>query len=518
MNALQFFQRFGPKGLPRRKLRFRALPVRLSALAAGGLGRAKAGFRALAGFAAEMLRKTKTGLHGFPAFAAEGLRKTKTGLHGLPALAAEGLRKAKTGLHGLPALAAEGLRRLARSPAARGAAAKRAAALASAAAVTVGAVLTGMAAARQATVTVDGAPKSVRFFLDGGTDAILKKAGVTLEKDSLLSRSDDGGSVSITIRTPRRVTVAADGEERTVLLHSGDTAGDALKAAGVAAGADDKVEASQAAGPLKDGARVEVVRGLRVSVSADGRTTDSVVYGGTVAQALAGAGVAVDSDDVLSAGPQEAVRDGMKIAVTRVEYKDVTEVRPVPYRTVTQKDASLAAGKTVEKKAGQNGEKTVVTRRKLVGGKATESAVVRETVTKQPVDRVVAVGTKAAAKAARKYGTASISAGGTLTDHNGRQVAYKKLLQGRCSTYTGGGTTSTGRKAAFGLVAVNPKIIPYGSRLYICSPDGRIVYGYAVAADTGGAAMRNIIIADLYFDTYRECTRIGTRTMNVYVL
>ncbi|MBE6830171.1 MAG: hypothetical protein E7519_08180, partial [Ruminococcaceae bacterium] len=74
------------------------------------------------------------------------------------------------------------------------------------------------------------------------------------------------------------------------------------------------------------------------------------------------------------------------------------------------------------------------------------------------------------------------------------------------------------RRRPSGLVAVNPKIIPYGSRLYICSPDGKVVYGYAIAADTGGGVMDGRIVADLYFNTVGQCRQFGNRKMNIYVL
>ena len=113
---------------------------------------------------------------------------------------------------------------------------------------------------------------------------------------------------------------------------------------------------------------------------------------------------------------------------------------------------------------------------------------------------------------------ATITAGGTVYDENGNLVSYKKALTGRCTAYTGDGYTSTGMTPQYGVVAVDPNEIPYGTQLYICSPDGKVVYGYAIASDTGGACMRNTIIADLYYDTLSECYQIGVRTMNVYIL
>lgn len=70
--------------------------------------------------------------------------------------------------------------------------------------------------------------------------------------------------------------------------------------------------------------------------------------------------------------------------------------------------------------------------------------------------------------------------------------------------------------AQVGVVAVDPNIIPYGTKLYITS--GNIVYGYAIAGDTGGAAMAGDILVDVFYDTYDECAAFGRRDMTVYII
>ena len=65
---------------------------------------------------------------------------------------------------------------------------------------------------------------------------------------------------------------------------------------------------------------------------------------------------------------------------------------------------------------------------------------------------------------------------------------------------------------------MDPELIPYGTELYIVSPDGSYVYGYAIAGDTGGGVRSGALIADLFMETYEECVQYGKRTMNVYVL
>ena len=82
-----------------------------------------------------------------------------------------------------------------------------------------------------------------------------------------------------------------------------------------------------------------------------------------------------------------------------------------------------------------------------------------------------------------------------------------------CEGYVG--TTAVGTVARVGAIAVDPKVIPYGTRLYVVSDDGTYVYGTAVAEDCGAFRGNRI---DLYFDTVAECITFGRRMCTVYVL
>ena len=110
--------------------------------------------------------------------------------------------------------------------------------------------------------------------------------------------------------------------------------------------------------------------------------------------------------------------------------------------------------------------------------------------------------------------------GQTFTDANGVVRNYLQVLTGSGTAYYAepGAGTATGRLAQYGVVAVNPNIIPYGSKLYIVSNDGEIIYGEAVAGDTGGALMDGSAIVDLYYPTYDECCVFGRRDVTIYVL
>lgn len=391
---------------------------------------------------------------------------------------------------------------------------KRVAALSVMIVVTVGSVVTVMAATRTAHVDRDGVKKTVEIS-DPATEAILLRAGFRTEPDDRVVRTEDTentGDIFITVRSARDVSVEADGTVKKVTAHYGDTVADALGAAGVSADEDDEVTPA-AVKAVTDGMSVKVQRRCSITVNADGKTVSALVHQGTVYGALREAGFSVATSDRLSADQNGRVAEGMNLSITRVTQREKTETQPVAFQTVKVSDPTLSSGKTKVKTNGKNGVKTVVKSETLTDGKVTASTVVGETVTQKPVDRVVLVGTK---KSSAR--TASVSSSGTLVDHNGKTVQYKKYFAGRCTAYTGGGTTSTGKPAAFGRVAVNPKLIPYGTRLYICSADGKLVYGYAVAADTGGGAKSGRILADLYYDTLSQCVNFGVKNMRVYIL
>ena len=160
---------------------------------------------------------------------------------------------------------------------------------------------------------------------------------------------------------------------------------------------------------------------------------------------------------------------------------------------------------------GVDGEKAVVKKVKYIDGERDSDEVIAEKVIKKPVDEVTLVGTK---------GAGSTGGEGTFTDENGNEVSYKYKLTGSGTAYNAapGALTSTGAAVYEGGVAVNPSLIPYGSKLYIVSTDGSRTYGYATAVDTGGALMDGSAIVDCFYFSYDACVNWGRRNVNVYVI
>lgn len=383
--------------------------------------------------------------------------------------------------------------------------------------ITVSSVTTVMAATRKVTVYYNG--ETYTGSLTGSLETIqdtraqLISMGLSVDEADRISVASNNttGELAIHLTSAHTVTVVADGMAKSTVVYEGQTIADALQACGVTVDSNDKLTAPTTKQVSADMV-IEVTRQHAVKFTADGETKNLLVADTTVSALLAEQGITLGKDDVVTPDLSTKITADTDVTVQRVKYEEVTTEEAIPFTETVTNDSSLPRGVTRVDVQGQDGVQKVTRRNKIVDGVVTESTVLSSTVLKEAVNQVSRVGTK------DPNGYATIESDGTVYDQNGNQVNYTKLLTGKCSAYTGGGITATGAPAAFGRVAVNPNVIPYGTKLFICSPDGKVVYGYAVASDTGGACMRNTIIADLYYDTLSECYQIGVRNMNVYIL
>ncbi len=90
-----------------------------------------------------------------------------------------------------------------------------------------------------------------------------------------------------------------------------------------------------------------------------------------------------------------------------------------------------------------------------------------------------------------------------------KATTHPRTIKVRAYAYSGGGTTASGKKAAKGVIAVDPKVIKLGTKVYVPG------YGYATAADTGGMIKGNII--DVYMNTNADCINWGVRYITIKV-
>ena len=315
----------------------------------------------------------------------------------------------------------------------------------------------------------------------------------------------------VTVNT-HAVTVV-DGDTSKVVLTLNEDPYYVLKTAGVTLGKDDVVQTAENG---QRTASIEITRAFNVQINADGVSTLVAMTGGTVADALEKAQITVGEHDTLNADPAAPATEGMNLTIERVQYREHTKTEAIAYTTSIRYTNVLPKGKTQIKQAGQNGVKTLTYRDRIVDGQVVETELVGEAVTKKAVEKIVLKGTV--------VGTPMSKAPFDIElDSAGQPLKYKSMISGKATAYTSdrgdsGTICSTGMRAQVGVVAVNPKRIPYGSKLYITSTDGSYVYGYAIAGDTGGGVRKNALVADLFMDTYEECIQFGRRTMNVYIL
>ncbi len=192
-----------------------------------------------------------------------------------------------------------------------------------------------------------------------------------------------------------------------------------------------------------------------------------------------------------------------------VLYKEITVDEAVNFNTVKKVNSSLEAGETRTVREGIQGEKRATYRVKYERGVEVSRELMFELVTVAPVDKIVEYGNKFASK------DAPVNTG---------MLDYKYVITCEATAYdlspeeNGGyaGQSATGVPLDKGVIAVDPRVIPLGSRVYIEALDGSWSYGYAVAADTGGAIKGNRV--DLCYRTQYECVQFGRRQCRVYVL
>lgn len=305
------------------------------------------------------------------------------------------------------------------------------------------------------------------------------------------------------------VVVDNDGEAQPYLVVGG-TVADVLAMADVQPKTNQIVVPSLST-PITEDTIVYVRNAKPIKVTADGQTRLVVMAYGTVEESLKLAEIPLDKDDIISVDRDAKIEDIEKIKIQRVTYQKVKETETIAYDSVTQNSDTVELGETKLQTKGENGIKTITKRVKYIDGKKAEEKAVSEKITKQPVDEVTLVGTK---------GAGTTGGAGTFIDSNGVEVAYSQVLTGSGTAYTApaGSGTATGVTAYHGGVAVNPNLIPYGSKLYVVSTDGSFVYGYCTAVDTGGALMDGSAIVDCFYNTYNECVNFGRRDVNVYVI
>lgn len=257
-----------------------------------------------------------------------------------------------------------------------------------------------------------------------------------------------------------------------------------------------------------------------VTIKYHGQTTRTTAFGETAAQLLQRLGLEVSGEDVVSHGMEEPIVDGMELRIDRVVTVRETYTATLPHEIRRCNDASAPEGTEEILTEGIDGELLCTADVTYVNGLETGRVVHSQTVTRAPVTEIVAVGTGAAASAVDPNAMPVIG-DGMITLPTGEVLTYTDTATIRATAYTHTDEgcdfiTSTGTTVRWGTVAVDPRYIPYGTRMFIVASNGSYVYGIAVAEDCGGDIKGDRM--DLYMPTYEQCMEFGRRVCTIYFL
>ena len=300
-----------------------------------------------------------------------------------------------------------------------------------------------------------------------------------------------GGAVLGFALTRKTVTLVDDGKQITIKTRAADVK-TLLLDQNVALGPHDAVLPGQSE-KLADGARVEIRRAHMIALVADDGKSAFYSVGETVGDVLKEKKVVLNAEDIVEPQPDEKITGDTEIKVVRVvkESEVIKVAIASDTRRIPNHEMSRGISRTVSR--GQDGEELQTWRVTYHDRQEVNRSLTDRQITSQPVDGVVEVGT------------------GQTVSRAGEVIRFREALDVVATAYTYTGyNTSSGTKPTYGTVAVDPSVIPMGTRLYI---EG---YGYATALDRGSSIRGNRI--DVFLETSGEAYCWGVKRVRIYIV
>ena len=313
----------------------------------------------------------------------------------------------------------------------------------------------------------------------------------------------DGDSATVTVTAERDYMKILANEEIRVAPH-------------------DQVEFKEAsAGGFS---QISISHPFQVSLTVDGETDSYYcMEGDTVSDMLAQNGVELRSADKITHPRATSLMPGDDISIVRVDSRRVENEVVIPYETNEKHTSVIKNGTTRTLQAGKNGLKKETWEEVLEDGEVVDRYIVREDILSYPTTAEVLVGDGS------PVSNFDYSDKFPL-DANGNPIHYEAVLRNQKATgyhrpgkaWGSGYWTTKGKYGetycqAGTVAVVRLDEMPYGTKLYIKTPDNKFIYGYSVVNDTGEFAWNGVTV-DLFYETYEESVLNGARFVDIYIL
>ena len=247
------------------------------------------------------------------------------------------------------------------------------------------------------------------------------------------------------------------------------------------------------------------------TLSSAGVEVDVKSFSNTVSGVLDDCGIELGDKDYTYPSLDTKISYGSNIELFKVKEVIETVEDSIPFENVVNKNNKLDIGQSKVIQKGKDGLKKTYLKKEYVNGELRSTEIVNAEIITEPISNIIEKGTKDLIVTSR--GNTSYRKAITMS-----ATAYDLSFES-CGKNPGDkhyGLTASGTKARPGAVAVDPRVIPLGTKLYIQSLDGTKDYGFAIAEDTGGAIKGNKI--DLFFETASEVKSFGRRKVKVYII
>lgn len=229
---------------------------------------------------------------------------------------------------------------------------------------------------------------------------ILSQANIKLaESDKLdITAFTAGEGGIIRVDKLNNINIEFDGAINNYSVYA-DTVGDALAELGI--NVNDGIQINyELEEPIKDGMVITFQSAKNVTLTVDGTTVKYAMYQGTVKDLLELAQITLGKDDYTEPSADTELKENMQVTVYRVEYKNVTVKEKIAFETVNKTDSSIELGTISVESQGAQGEEEVNYTIKYVNGSEEEKTELSRKTVKEPVNKVVNIGTGEEAKAA----------------------------------------------------------------------------------------------------------------------